>query len=107
MPLSSGEQRRFSPHQRKVHHAAQAALPPPLPPGQRRRRGRDAYRYEHAALRPGAQAAERHLIQRALANNDFSRARAAKALGVSRVTLYKKLKKHGLMEERRLLPPTD
>jgi len=51
--------------------------------------------------------AERHLIQRALANNDFSRIRAAKALGISRVTLYKKMKKHGLIEERRFLPLTD
>lgn len=40
---------------------------------------------------------ERNVIQRALANNGFSRARAASALGISRVTLYKKMKKYGLM----------
>ena len=40
---------------------------------------------------------ERNIIQRALANNGFSRARAANALGISRVTLYKKMKKYGLM----------
>jgi DNA-binding NtrC family response regulator len=43
---------------------------------------------------------ERSVIQRALANNGYSRARAANALGISRVTLYKKMKKYGLM------PPT-
>ncbi len=43
---------------------------------------------------------ERNVIQRALANNGYSRSRAAKALGISRVTLYKKMKKYGLMPER-------
>jgi DNA-binding NtrC family response regulator len=40
---------------------------------------------------------ERNVIQRALANNGNSRARAANSLGISRVTLYKKMKKYGLM----------
>jgi DNA-binding NtrC family response regulator len=40
---------------------------------------------------------ERNVIQRALANNGYSRARAAQMLGISRVTLYKKMKKYGLM----------
>jgi two-component system response regulator HydG len=40
---------------------------------------------------------ERHVIQRALMNNGYSRARAADALGISRVTLYKKMRKYGLM----------
>ena len=44
------------------------------------------------------EALERSVIQRALANNGFSRSRAAAALGISRVTLYKKMKKYGLME---------
>jgi DNA-binding NtrC family response regulator len=43
---------------------------------------------------------ERNVIQRALANNGYSRSRAASALGISRVTLYKKMKKYGLMESR-------
>jgi two-component system, NtrC family, response regulator HydG len=42
-------------------------------------------------------AIERNVIQRALANHGYSRARAADALGISRVTLYKKMKKYGLM----------
>ena len=40
---------------------------------------------------------ERNVIQRALAHHGYSRARAADALGISRVTLYKKMKKYGLM----------
>ncbi len=40
---------------------------------------------------------ERNVIQRALINNGYSRVRAADALGISRVTLYKKMKKYGLM----------
>jgi DNA-binding NtrC family response regulator len=40
---------------------------------------------------------ERNFIQRALQNNGYSRARTATALGISRVTLYKKMKKYGLM----------
>jgi len=42
---------------------------------------------------------ERNVIQRALANNANSRARTASALGISRVTLYKKMKKYGLMDQ--------
>jgi DNA-binding NtrC family response regulator len=40
---------------------------------------------------------ERSVIQRALANHGGSRSRAARELGISRVTLYKKMKKYGLM----------
>jgi DNA-binding NtrC family response regulator len=43
------------------------------------------------------EALERNVIQRALAKNGYSRSRAALALGISRVTLYKKMKKYGLM----------
>jgi transcriptional regulator with PAS, ATPase and Fis domain len=43
------------------------------------------------------EATERSVIQRALANHGDSRSRAAAALGISRVTLYKKMKKYGLM----------
>jgi DNA-binding NtrC family response regulator len=42
---------------------------------------------------------ERTVIQRALSNHKFSRARAASELGISRVTLYKKMKKYGLMKD--------
>jgi transcriptional regulator with PAS, ATPase and Fis domain len=40
---------------------------------------------------------ERNVIQRALVSNGYCRSRAATALGISRVTLYKKMKKYGLM----------
>jgi DNA-binding NtrC family response regulator len=40
---------------------------------------------------------ERNVIQKALASHGYSRARAAHSLGISRVTLYKKMKKYGLM----------
>ena len=40
---------------------------------------------------------ERNVIQRILEKNGYSRAHAATALGISRVTLYKKMKKYGLM----------
>jgi DNA-binding NtrC family response regulator len=42
---------------------------------------------------------ERSVIQRALSNHSWSRARAAHELGISRVTLYKKMKKYGLMKQ--------
>jgi DNA-binding NtrC family response regulator len=41
---------------------------------------------------------ERSVIERALVNCGYSRTHAANALGISRVTLYKKMKKYGLME---------
>jgi DNA-binding NtrC family response regulator len=65
---------------------------------------------EHAALTVGnghvpgdslhhnREIAERTSIQRALVNCGYSRARAANTLGISRVTLYKKMKKYGLMD---------
>jgi DNA-binding NtrC family response regulator len=42
---------------------------------------------------------ERALIQKALANHGDNRSRAARALGISRVTLYKKMRKYGLQQE--------
>jgi len=39
---------------------------------------------------------ERAVIQRALQANNFCRSRAASSLGISRVTLYKKMRKYGL-----------
>jgi transcriptional regulator with PAS, ATPase and Fis domain len=44
------------------------------------------------------QASERTLIQRVLESNGFSRGRAAGALGITRVTLYRKMKKYGLLD---------
>jgi two-component system, NtrC family, response regulator HydG len=43
--------------------------------------------------------AERGVIHRALVSTGFNRTRAADSLGISRVTLYKKMKKYGLLKE--------
>lgn len=40
---------------------------------------------------------EREAIERALRANSFKRARTARALGISRVTLYNKMKKYGML----------
>ncbi len=48
-------------------------------------------------LKDGREAAEKSVIEKALASHNNSRSRAASALGISRVTLYKKMKKYGLM----------
>jgi DNA-binding NtrC family response regulator len=49
------------------------------------------------SLLQNLEVAERSVIQRALANNEKSRAQVAHSLGISRVTLYKKMKKYDLM----------
>jgi transcriptional regulator with PAS, ATPase and Fis domain len=49
------------------------------------------------SLAQNRETTERAVIVRALEKAAFSRTRAAAALGVSRVTLYKKMKKYGLL----------
>ncbi|HEV3260838.1 MAG TPA: sigma-54 dependent transcriptional regulator [Gemmataceae bacterium] len=49
------------------------------------------------SLRHNREGNERVIIQQVLEKYSYSRARAAEALGISRVTLYKKMKKYGLM----------
>jgi DNA-binding NtrC family response regulator len=51
----------------------------------------------HSRLLQSREQAERTLIEQALIDHNFSRTHAASALGISRVTLYKKMKKYGLM----------
>ncbi len=64
---------------------------PPLPAGDpTRRAGRPT-------LARDREASERCAIRRALEEAGHSRTRAAAALGVSRVTLYKKMKKYGFL----------
>jgi transcriptional regulator with PAS, ATPase and Fis domain len=41
---------------------------------------------------------EKNIIQRALVLNGYNRSRAADMLNISRVTLYKKMKKYGLFD---------
>ncbi|HTN01878.1 MAG TPA: helix-turn-helix domain-containing protein, partial [Planctomycetaceae bacterium] len=40
---------------------------------------------------------ERDIIEQTLLKNSFSRTRSARELGISRVTLYNKMKRYGLM----------
>jgi transcriptional regulator with PAS, ATPase and Fis domain len=49
-----------------------------------------------ASLSQSCEQFERDVIQRVLANTRYTQAQVASALGVSRVTLHKKIKKHGL-----------
>jgi transcriptional regulator with PAS, ATPase and Fis domain len=49
------------------------------------------------SLRSFRETTERGLMQRALADAGNSRSRAAKQLGISRYTLYKKMKRYGLI----------
>jgi two-component system response regulator HydG len=74
-----------------LHH-----LPQPIREYQPVNRGAEAL-VRGESLVHNRELLERNVIQRALSNNGFSRARAANALGISRVTLYKKMKKYGLM----------
>jgi DNA-binding NtrC family response regulator len=51
-----------------------------------------------ASLQHGREQGERSAIERALAKNNQSRTRTARELGISRVTLYKKMKSYGLLD---------
>jgi DNA-binding NtrC family response regulator len=53
------------------------------------------------ALAEGHERNEKAVIRRALETHNYSRTQAAHALGISRVTLYKKMKKYGLDQPRR------
>jgi transcriptional regulator with PAS, ATPase and Fis domain len=73
-------------------------LPPPireyaLPPVN----GNGHHKAADESLSNSIDAVERNFILKALEKHGNSRARAAEALGISRVTLYKKMKKYGLM----------
>jgi transcriptional regulator with PAS, ATPase and Fis domain len=50
------------------------------------------------SLRHNREATERQVIVRALATNGYNRSRTALALGISRVTLYKKMRAYGLLD---------
>jgi DNA-binding NtrC family response regulator len=56
-----------------------------------------SYRPAMGALEQSRLAAERLSILRALETNQYCRSRAAEALGISRVTLYKKMREFGLL----------
>jgi DNA-binding NtrC family response regulator len=50
---------------------------------------------------------EREILQRALRDNEQNRTATAEALGLSRVGLYKKMKKYGLVRGRKKRPGND
>ncbi len=56
---------------------------------------------EDETLERSRETTEKIAIQRALQAHNFSRTKAAHALGISRVTLYKKMQKYGLMAPSR------
>jgi DNA-binding NtrC family response regulator len=60
-------------------------------------RGEGLPKAASGSLAHNRETSERATILRALEKASFSRTRAAKSLGVSRVTLYKKMKKYGLL----------
>ncbi len=71
-----------------------------LPPAVRAPAARNGHTHNgngKGAIAP-LQEAERSAIQRALAQHGYSRARTARALDISRVTLYKKMRKYGLID---------
>jgi DNA-binding NtrC family response regulator len=51
-----------------------------------------------ATLQEKVAANERAMLQQALKENDYNRTATARALGISRVGLYKKMKKHGMVD---------
>lgn len=67
--------------------------------------GRSAHSSVTETLVRNREVVERNVILRALANNSNSRVDAARELGISRVTLYKKMKKYGLMRGAALAGP--
>lgn len=46
---------------------------------------------------------EKYLLQKSLSENDYRKTATAKALGISRVGLYKKMRKYGMLEQKK--PP--
>jgi DNA-binding NtrC family response regulator len=83
--ISSGPELLFE------HLPQQVREQPPLAPA-------PAPTTQPDSLLHNREATERIVIHRALINSGGSRSLAAAALGISRVTLYKKMKKYGLME---------
>jgi DNA-binding NtrC family response regulator len=82
-------------------------LPPPVrghvPPALNSNDG--PHRVIDESLSGSMHAVERDFILRALAMHGNNRARAAQALGISRATLYKKMKRYGLLPSRRVEEP--
>jgi DNA-binding NtrC family response regulator len=48
---------------------------------------------------------EKYLLQKSLSENGYRKTATAKALGISRVGLYKKMRKHGMLEQKKSIVP--
>jgi DNA-binding NtrC family response regulator len=88
---------RRHPYSECVH---QDPLPQPVKSGVALNGRMDTQRHDNArnSLLQGRAEYERHLIRKALEECQFNRSSAARALGVSRVTLHKKIKQYGLVD---------
>jgi len=73
--------------------------PEDLPEDVRAPRGDGGGNGRGVPLKKALQAPEKELILRALKAHDGSRQAAARALGINRTTLYKKMKRHGIGDE--------
>lgn len=73
----------------RPHHLPESVRKPTAPP-------KFPTVFAGNSLRSDREAMERSLIRRALADHGQSRISTARELGISRVTLYKKMKKYGL-----------
>jgi DNA-binding NtrC family response regulator len=82
-----------------------AHLPSVIQPSSNGRAGETAAGYS-SSLAQNRETTERAVIVRALEKVGHSRTRAAEILGVSRVTLYKKMKKYGLLTKSSDLTPS-
>ena len=72
-------------------------LPATVHPKPPEGRGETVHHGPASSLAQNRETTERATIIRALEKVSFSRTRSAQLLGVSRVTLYKKMKKYGLL----------
>ena len=84
----------LAPHIAKA--ASREATEEPIPPPARPPRG--------SSLLEQVAASERAILEQALAENNQNRTVTAKALGLSRVGLYKKMKKYGMIDAPRPAP---
>ena len=80
-----------------VLSAGGAITPADLPPGVREARDNGRTRPSARPLKEALLRPEREVIARALAENDHNRKATAEALGIDRSTLYKKMRKLGLL----------
>jgi DNA-binding NtrC family response regulator len=80
----------------RQHYVTVEDLPPPVA-----RCGEPPARGDGSGLKASLARPERELIERALSHHRGRRKDAAESLGISRTTLYHKMKKYGLLGKAR------